>query len=265
LDPVSWLTTSIEGLTGSAVIQAFLASCIGFLVTVAGALPSLAWIKAGDVILTYGMGFAAGVMISASFTSLLIPAYEVGGLLPVTLGFPLGALAVYAIDRFLPHEHVVKGYEGSRRLEKKIKAAWLLALAVIIHNIPEGAAIGAAVVESLRKGVVLALAIGIQNFPEGLAVSLPLVSAKKSLKQPLLIAVFSGAVEPAAAVVAATVASASEYALPVILSLASGAMLYVVSHEIIPETHSERREVKATMALIAGLLLMFALDAHYGH
>jgi len=263
VDPVLWLTSAIENITDLIIIQSFLVACIGFILTLVGAIPALMGAKVGEAIISYGMGFAAGVMISASFTSLLIPAVEIGGIVPTAVGFMLGALTVYAMDRILPHEHIVKGYEGSEKLRRKLKAAWLLAIAIIIHNIPEGAAVGAAVIESLRGGVLLAIAIGIQNIPEGLAVSLPLATANKKVGQALWIAVLSGIVEPISALFAAILASISRGILPYMLSFAAGAMVYVVSHEIIPETHSEKREIRATIALLIGLILMFALDAYY--
>ncbi len=264
MDPISVIVTVVQEVTDSVIVQGFLAACIGFLLTVVGALPALAGVRAGSSIIPYGMGFAAGVMLSASFTSLLIPAIEVGGAVPTVVGFVLGALTINAMDRVLPHEHIVKGYEGSEVLRKRVRAAWLLALAVIIHNVPEGAAVGASVVDSLRGGVVLALAIGIQNIPEGLAVSLPLASSVWSARKALWMAVISGAVEPVAAALAAALAMMSTQILPYMLSFAAGAMIYVVSHEVIPETHSERREVKATFALLIGLILMFLLEAYYG-
>ena len=264
MDPVLWAISLIESTSHSVIVQAFLAACIGFVLTVIGALPALLGVKWSNAIIPYGMGFAAGVMISASFTSLLVPAVELGGLFPVVVGFLLGGIVVYVVDKVLPHEHLVKGYEGPEKLVRKLRATWLLALAIIIHNIPEGAAVGAAVAESLRKGVVLAVAIGVQNIPEGLAVSLPLVSAGKRVRQALLIAVLSGVVEPLASVGAATLATMSRSILPYLLSFAAGAMIYVVSHEVIPETHSERREIRATFALLVGLVAMFALDAYYG-
>ncbi|MEM3980211.1 MAG: ZIP family metal transporter [Ignisphaera sp.] len=263
MDPILWLASAIESITDSIVIQSFLAASIGFILTVIGATPALIGANVGEAIMSYGMGFAAGVMISASFTSLLIPALEIGGILPVIVGFTLGALTIYVMDRVLPHEHIFKGGEGSEKLRRKLKTTWLLAMAIIIHNIPEGAAVGAAVTESLRGGVLLAIAIGVQNIPEGLAVSLPLVTVHKKVNQALWIVMLSGIVEPIAASFATILASISKDILPYMLSFAAGAMVYVVSHEIIPETHSEKREIRATIALLIGLMLMFMLDAYY--
>ncbi len=264
MDPVAYIITSIAGATPWVVGQAFLAATIGFALTVVGAFPALLGLRAGDAVMAYGMGFAAGVMISASFTSLLIPAEEVGGVLPVIVGFVLGALATHAMNEALPHEHLMRGYEGPEKLRRRLRAAWLLAFAIIIHNIPEGAAVGAAVAESLRDGVILAIAIGIQNIPEGLAVALPLITAGKRLRLAMGLAVLSGAVEPIAAAGAAAVVTLSRALLPYMLSFAAGAMMYVVSHEIIPETHEGGREIRATAGLIIGLIAMFALDAYYG-
>lgn len=264
MDPVAYIIASITGSTPWVVGQAFLAATIGFALTVAGALPALLGLKAGDKVMAYGMGFAAGVMISASFTSLLIPAEEIGGIFPAIVGFLLGALVMHAMNRALPHEHLMRGYEGPERLRRRLRTAWLLAFAIIIHNIPEGAAVGAAVADSLRDGVILAIAIGIQNIPEGLAVAIPLITAGKRLRLAMGLAVLSGLVEPVAAAGAAAVVTLSRALLPYMLSFAAGAMMYVVSHEIIPETHEGGREIRATAGLIIGLIAMFALDAYYG-
>lgn len=264
MNSLSLFITAIQGISDSVVIQAFLVACIGMVLTVIGSLPVLAGIRLGSTIIPYGMGFAAGVMLSASFTSLLIPAIELGGVVPSVIGFMLGALVINIINKAIPHEHIIKGYEGSERLKGKVMTAWLLALAIIIHNIPEGAAVGASTVESLRDGVVLAIAIGIQNVPEGLAVSLPLITSGKGIKLTLLIAVLSGVVEPVSAAVSAALAITSHYILPYMLSFAAGAMIYVVSHEVIPETHAEKREVKATASLMIGVILMLVLDSYYG-
>lgn len=262
-DVVAWLATTIQGVSDSVLIQSFLVACIGFIFTVVGAFPALAGFRAGNVITVYGMGFAAGVMLSASFISLLIPAIEIAGIIPTIIGFLIGALAVHFINLMLPHEHFVKGFEGSEKLRRKLKAAWLLAFAMIIHNIPEGAAVGAAVAESLVSGVVLALAIGIQNVPEGLAIALPFISTKRSLKLAMGMTVLSGAVEPIAALGATALITIFRGLLPYMLSFTAGAMIYVVSHEIIPETHGEKREIRATVGLLLGLILMLVLDAYY--
>lgn len=263
MDPVTYIISLIGGVTPWVVGQAFLAANIGFALTVAGALPALLGMRAGDAVMSYGMGFAAGVMISASFTSLLIPAEEVGGIIPVFTGFILGALATHVMNELLPHEHLVRGYEGPEKLRRRLRAAWLLVFAITIHNIPEGAAVGAAVAGSLRDGVILAIAIGIQNVPEGLAVALPLITAGKRTRLAMGLAVLSGAVEPVAAAGAAAVIALSKALLPYMLSFAAGAMMYVVSHEIIPETHEGGREIRATAGLIIGLIIMFSLDAYY--
>lgn len=263
LDPIEAMVISIHSISDNVVVQSFLVACIGFALTVLGALPALLGAKIGEVIIPYGMGFSAGVMISASFTSLLIPAVEIGGIPPTIIGFLCGALFVEIVNRVLPHEHLVKGFEGSEKFRKKMRMIWLLVIAIIIHNIPEGAAVGAAVVESLKRGVLLAIAIGIQNIPEGLAVSLPLVSTSKRIGQAMWIAILSGIVEPLAALIIAILASLSRGILPYMLSFAAGAMIYVVSHEVIPETHAEKRELKATLSLLIGLIAMFSLDAYY--
>lgn len=251
----------IKGVFPTNIVgQAFLVASIGAVLTVVGAIPALIGVKFSEVFIDIGMGFSAGVMLTASFTSLLIPAMEVGGALPTVLGFVLGVTLMVVMDKFLPHEHLIKGYEGPPAWRRRLRVAWLMAFAIIIHNIPEGAAVGATVAEDLRDGIILAIAIGIQNVPEGFAVALPLITMQKRPGLGLGLATFSGVVEPLAAALAATIVMFSRQSLPYALSLAAGAMVYIVSHEIIPETHRYGHELHSTIGLVIGLLLMFILD-----
>lgn len=261
VDIVDQLVQTLGGVSGNPVLSAVLVAQICFASTVIGALPALLGARKIDSLLPYGMGFSAGVMVTASYTSLLLPSIELGGPLSASTGLLLGAILMHLLNKYIPHEHLVKGVEGPERLVRRVRAAWLLAFAIIIHNIPEGAAVGATSVQSLRDGVILALAIGLQDIPEGLAVAAPLLSATKNIRLALGLAVLSGLVEPLAAAGAAGLALASSHILPYMLSFAAGAMLYVVGHEVIPEAHSERRETKATASMIAGVLLTVLLES----
>lgn len=261
LNIVEQLVQTLGYFSASPVLLAFMTAQICFALTLIGALPVLMGARKVNVLLPYGLGFSAGVMITASYTSLLLPSIEHGGSFPAVVGLVLGALFTHFLNESLPHEHLVKGVEGPEWLVRKIRAAWLLAFAIIIHNVPEGIAVGVASAQSLRDGVVLALAIGIQDIPEGLAVSAPLFSATRNLRFTLGLAVLSGLVEPIAAAGAAGVASTSAQLLSYMLSFAAGSMLYVVLHEVVPEAHSERRETRATASMIAGVMLTVLLDS----
>jgi len=212
------------------------------------------------LLIDVGLGFSSGVMVAASFTSLLVPAIDSYGALRPLAGVVLGALTVHAVNELVPHEHLVKGYEGPPSGLRKLKAAWLVALAIIIHNLPEGLSIGAASAYSARTGFTVGLAIAIQDIPEGLAVSVPVYASGGSLGRALLYAWLSGLSEMAMAVPAAYLTEVSVRLLPYALGFGAGAMLYVVSHEAIPETHRSGHEGKATLAFFAGLILMAALD-----
>ncbi len=246
----------------NAVEAALAGGMLAALLTFTGSLASLAAKGLGERqryrFLDTGLGFSSGVMVSASFTSLILPGIELGGPLPVMVGLVLGAVAIAFVERVIPHQHVVKGFEGPSWAKRKIRTAWLVALAIIIHNLPEGMAIGASAASSPRAGLLMGLAIGLQDVPEGLAVSLPLLLAGYRVWTALAVGLLSGLSEPALAVPTALLATADT--LPVALGFGAGAMLYVVSHEAIPESHRSGHENHATLGFFAGLLLMLALD-----
>lgn len=233
------------------------------------------------------LGMAAGVMIAASFWSLLNPAIamcEEGGRLsyyadwgiawvPALAGFVGGGVAMRLIDKFLPHLHPgLKVAEGP-------KTSWqrstLLVLAITIHNIPEGLAVGVAFgaaasmvgdaqLEQVGAAMALALGIGLQNFPEGSAVSFPLRREGMSRKRAFMYGQFSGMVEPAAAVGGAFAVFAMAAILPYALAFAAGAMIFVVAEELIPESQSNNNVDIATMGVIAGFAIMMTLDVALG-
>lgn len=255
------LLTDTQGLVANPVEQALISGMVCFLFTMIGSIPALLGKPGRTELYPYGMGFSAGMMLGAAFISLLSTSIEQGGLLPASTGLILGFIAIYVINELTPHEHIFKGYEGGEAFKRKIKTAWLIALAMIIHNIPEGFAVGALTYHSFIDGLLLAVAIGIQNIPEGMAVALPFSAVGVKRKQALKLVFISAIVEPASAVLAAILSMISNAMIPYTLSFAAGAMIYVVSHEVIPETHSEKREIKATIGLIIGVLVMTILDA----
>ena len=218
------------------------------------------------------LGFGAGVMLAASAFSLVIPAlaaarlqgagpWGAGGI--VGAGILLGAAMLLAIDRAVPHEHFVKGLEGPEA--KALKRVWLFVLAISLHNLPEGLAIGVAFAGPDPVGALaLATGISIQDLPEGMVVALALRSVGYGRWQSAGLGVLSGLVEPVAAVFGVLVIALSASLLPWGLGFAGGAMLFVISHEIIPESHRKGHEAFATSGLMIGFVMMMLLDTALG-
>ena len=214
------------------------------------------------------LGFGAGVMLAASAFSLVIPAlaaakgqgagpWGAGGI--VGAGILLGAAALLAVDRAVPHEHFVKGLEGPQA--KALKRVWLFVLAISLHNLPEGLAIGVAFAGPDPVGALaLAAGISIQDVPEGMVVALALRSVGYGRGMSAALGVLSGLVEPVAAVFGVLVIALSVSLLPWGLAIAAGAMLFVISHEIIPESHRQGHEAYATGGLMVGFVTMMLLD-----
>ena len=222
------------------------------------------------------LGFTGGVMVAASFWSLLAPGIEMSPgegfikVLPASIGFGLGALFIFSLDKILPHIHInFKESEG-------IKTPWhrttLLVLAITLHNIPEGLAVGvlfggvaAGIPEaSISGAVALAIGIGIQNFPEGIAVSMPLRRQGISRFKSFWYGQLSAIVEPVAAVIGALAVTFFTPILPYALSFAAGAMIFVVVEEVIPETQQDRYTDIATLGFIGGFIVMMTLDVALG-
>ncbi|MEA4896919.1 MAG: ZIP family metal transporter [Christensenellaceae bacterium] len=223
------------------------------------------------------LGFAAGVMIAASVWSLLIPAIDeveaAGGIswIPAAGGFILGIAFLYGLDMLIPHLHLDTGEaEGP---SSKMKRTTLLVMAITLHNIPEGMAVGLSFALAAQHGgdpamyaaaMALALGIGIQNFPEGAAVSLPLRQEGASLKRAFLLGSMSGLVEPIFGLATVLLASLIAPYMPWLLSFAAGAMMYVVVEELIPEAHLGEHSNVGTMGVMAGFLIMMILDVALG-
>jgi ZIP family zinc transporter len=213
------------------------------------------------------LGFAAGVMIAASFWSLLAPAIEMSASpLPAIIGFLCGGAFLFAANRALPHLHGTPGAqpEGAK---SNWRRSVLLVMAITLHNIPEGLAFGVAFGSvsagqgSMSSAIALTIGIGIQNFPEGAAVSVPLRREGLSRWKSFLYGQASGVVEPIAAVIGAVLASAAREMLPFALSFAAGAMIFVVAEELIPEAQSgDDRASLSTIGAMLGFACMMALD-----
>lgn len=217
------------------------------------------------------LGFAAGVMIAASVWSLLIPAIEQAdqmgqtGWIPAALGFILGGLFLFVMDRILPHLH--PGSKEPEGIPSKLKRTTMLVFAVTLHNIPEGMAVGVAFAlakqesgTTLAAAIALAIGIGIQNFPEGAAISLPLKQEGMSNMKAFLCGSASGVVEPIAGVLTVLIAGSVVSIMPWLLAFAAGAMIYVVVEELIPEAHLGEHSHTGTFGVMLGFLVMMVLD-----
>ncbi|HIQ01110.1 MAG TPA: ZIP family metal transporter [Anaerolineales bacterium] len=243
---------------GNHILMGITGTLLTGLATGVGALPVLFTTRISERLLDALLGFAAGVMLAATAFSLIVPSIELGGIWPATLGILVGALFLAALDHLLPHTHFIKGAEGP---SSTLRRTWLLIIAITLHNFPEGLAVGVGFgSERLSDAIALMIAIGLQNMPEGLAVALPLVRERWPRGKALLYALGSGLAEPIAGVFGVVAVTMMRPLLPWGLAFAAGAMLYVVSDEIIPETHSRGFEQEGTWGVIFGFLVMMFLD-----
>jgi ZIP family zinc transporter len=214
------------------------------------------------------LGFGAGVMLAAAFFSLLNPALAEGmlrfdgaalTLAVVITGFLSGGLVFYGADRWLPHEHFIAGPEGAD--PRKLRRIWLFVIAITIHNFPEGLSVGVGFGSgNVSNGMALAIGIGLQNMPEGLVVALALVAEGYRRSMAFTVALLTGLVEPVGGVLGAGVVTVSGMLLPWMLALAAGSMIYVISDEIIPETHRKGFQKEATSGVMVGFVVMMFLD-----
>lgn len=271
------METIIEYFSGLNPVQAALyATLFTWGVTALGASTVFLFKTMSRMALDGMLGFTGGVMVAASFWSLLSPAIEMSAgegfvkVMPAAIGFGLGALFIFGIDKVLPHLHInFKEAEG-------IKTPWrrttLLTLAITLHNIPEGLAVGvlfggvaAGIPEaSIAGAVVLAFGIGLQNFPEGIAVSMPLRRSGVSKFKSFWYGQLSAIVEPIAGVIGALAVTFFTPLLPYALAFAAGAMIFVVVEEVIPETQQDKYTDIATLGFIGGFIIMMMLDVALG-
>ncbi|OAM51899.1 divalent cation transporter [Methylovorus sp. MM2] len=236
--------------------------------TAAGALPVMFCKKLPDRVLDSLFGFGAGVMLAASAFSLIIPGIEAAraagasswsaaGIVGTSI--ILGAALLLAMEHWLPHEHFIKGIE--RESSIALKRTWLFVFAIALHNVPEGLAIGVGFAGGdTMRGSALATGIAIQDIPEGFVVAMALAVVGYPRMTAMLIGMASGLVEPVASLLGAAIIGHSLTLLPWGLGFAAGAMIFVVSHEIIPESHRKGHEAFATSGLIIGFVLMMMLD-----
>ncbi|WP_454839935.1 ZIP family metal transporter [Pseudomonas hormoni] len=251
---------------------AFLGGLTGFAATALGAVAAIALRDIAARTQDTMLGFAAGMMLAASSFSLILPGIEAARTLcgnqllaacVVVLGLGLGVALMVGLDRFVPHEHEKSGRHGPEA--KRINRVWLFVLAITLHNLPEGMAIGVSFANGdMKVGLPLTTAIAIQDIPEGLAVALALRVTGISALRAALIAVGSGLMEPIGAIVGLGISSSFALGYPIALGLAAGAMIFVVSHEVIPETHRNGHETPATLGLMLGFGVMMFLDTALG-
>ena len=260
------------------VLLALYAGLFTWCFTVLGAALVFFFKKINTIVLNLMLGFAAGIMIAASFWSLLKPAIEMseiqGGIpwMPAAIGFLSGGLFLLIIDKILPHLHLGLPVEKSEGIKTSWQRSTLLVLAITLHNIPEGLAVGVAFgalannpeMGTLTGSIALAIGIGLQNFPEGTAVSVPLRREGLSRLKAFNYGQLSGIVEPIAAVFGAYLVIAVTQLLPYALSFAAGAMIFVVVEELIPESQRGNETDFSTIGAMSGFAVMMILDVALG-
>ncbi|SIQ15685.1 ZIP family metal transporter [Pseudacidovorax sp. RU35E] len=264
--------------SSDVVRQALVGGSVAALATALGTLPVLFSQRLSERVQDTLFGFGAGVMLAACAFSLILPGLEVakeqalfgggrwssGGVIGAAI--LMGAAALMAMEKLLPHEHFIKGREGrDTDAVRTLRRTWLFVIAIALHNLPEGLAIGVGYAgnDGLRANA-LATGIAIQDVPEGLVVAVALLAAGYGRGIAVSLGMASGLVEPVGAVLGAAVVEHSALLLPWGLGFAAGAMLFVISHEIIPESHRKGHEAFATGGLMVGFVLMMLLDTALG-
>lgn len=260
------------GEADAALRLGLLGGTAGFVATALGALPALFLRRISNRTEDTMLGLAAGMMLAASSFSLILPGLAAGeemtgsnalGAMTVVAGLALGVLLMLGLDQFTPHEHEHGGPCGAGC--GRVSRVWLFVFAIALHNLPEGMAIGVSFAKGdLTVGLPLTTAIAIQDIPEGLAVAMALKAAGLAPLRAVMIAGLSGLMEPIGALLGIGLASGLALAYPIGLGLAAGAMIFVVSHEVIPETHRNGHQTPATLGLMAGFAVMMVLDTTLG-
>jgi ZIP family zinc transporter len=255
-----------------AFTLAFLAGMAGFLATALGSLPALLIRSIPAKVEDSMLGFAAGMMLAASSFSLIIPGMSSGtellgskfyGSGIVVLGMALGVLLMLGLEQFTPHKHAKSGAFGPGH--ESYGRMWLFVFAIALHNLPEGMAFGVSFSKGdMAVGLPVSTAIAIQDIPEGLAVALALRGATSKPWMGVFVAALTGLLEPLGALFGVTLAIGMPSAYPIGMGIAAGAMIFVVSHEVIPETHRNGHQTFATIGLMAGFALMMMLDTALG-
>ncbi len=254
----------------SGVTLALLGSAVTLFSTSLGALPALFTRRISERAQDVLMGFSAGIMLAATCFSLLVPALRLAseGPRPKTVSGLLVAACLlggggflHLCNRHVPHEHFVKGQEGGPTAAARLRRIWLFVLAITLHNFPEGLAVGAGVGSmDMTLAAPILVGIGLQDVPEGFVVAVALAGVNYTLRQALFAAFLTGVVEAVAALVGFAATSQAQGLLPWALAFSGGAMLYVISDEMIPESHRKEFAAEATAGLMVGFVLMMFLD-----
>jgi ZIP family zinc transporter len=262
----------------NVIVLALFAGLFTWGMTAMGALMVFFFRQIAPRVYTIMLGFAGGIMLAASFWSLLLPSIEMASKngqivwLPALVGFLVGGIFLRGVDFITPHLHLGEAWENREGPKTKLKRSWLMIIAVTIHNIPEGLAVGVAfgslanhnTTMGVMSAVSLALGIGLQNIPEGFAVAAPLRGEGFSRKKSFFYGQLSGIVELFGAVAGAAIASVMSRILPYALSFAAGAMIYVIVEELIPEAQQSKHADLATLFLMFGFVIMMVMDIALG-
>lgn len=256
----------------SPLFMALLGAGVTAFATSIGAIPALMAQKTSQRTQDTLMGFSAGVMLAATSFSLINPALRLGAeqfsklnaALMVGLCVLLGAAFLHLCNRYIPHEHFETGREGGPS-QIELKRIWLFVFAIALHNFPEGLAVGSGTgSQSLELALPILVGIGLQDIPEGFVVAMALITARYSAKQALWVAVVTGIIEAIAALIGFAATVQMQSLLPWALSFAGGSMLYVISDEMIPESHKKEHASHATVGLMIGFVMMMVLDTALG-
>ncbi len=266
-------------LSLNSVTQALIGTLFTWFMTALGAAMVFFFKEINQKVLNAMLGFAAGVMIAASYWSLLAPAIDMASeqgrvaWIPAAGGFLAGGIFLWVVDKIMPHLHLNEDIEHAEGIKTNFGKSALLVFAITLHNIPEGMAVGVAFgavanqlgsTATVMGAIALAIGIGIQNFPEGAAVSIPLRREGNSRMRSFMYGQASGIVEPMAAVVGAYAVTVATNILPFALSFAAGAMIYVVVEELIPEAQSGHDTHFSTLGVMVGFVVMMILDVALG-
>ncbi len=244
--------------------QIILAGLFVMLTTSLGAIIAVIFKKLPDWGLDVSLAFSGGVMLVASFTSLILPAIDKGGIYTALTGIVSGFFVLFLMERIIPHEEYLTKLNISESYKDRIKNVFMIVTAIIIHNIPEGTAVGVSMANDMEKGWATAVAIGIQDIPEGLAVSLPLIFLTEKVWIPIIIGILSGFSEFVFCVLGGFAFTVFHNLLPLGLSFAGGAMIYVTIKEVFPEVYRNKNEGLVTLGFLLGLLTMLYLDTTLG-
>ena len=257
----------------SELYMVLLGSAVALFSTSLGALPALITTRISERMQDMLLGFCAGVMLAATCFSLLVPALQLAvegsdtrlvSALPVGVCVLLGGVFLHYCNKYIPHEHFITGREGGPT-SIQLKRIWLFVLAITLHNFPEGFAVGSGVGSfDLQLAMPILVGIALQDMPEGFVVAMALMGVQYPWRQALLAAVITGLIEAFAALVGFAATSQVHGILPWALALSGGAMLYVISNEMIPESHRKDFSQEATAGLMVGFVLMMFLDTMLG-